>query len=250
MDATYLSSLIDVTGRLSYLCDDYKVPFLITEGVYDFLTPRVQEFLRKLDCIIMNEVKDPITIYTFDFMREVLKDTEDHIPGDVIVLDESLNIENFKKNIGYMFEIDADIKNFHEGADKLIRLYLDAIEEYLAGSWDLSKGLFKELLQTYPLDGPTNYILKFMERYTNGVPEGWAGYRNIDDEIEEPLPNQDEDNKEDKKITRKATKKSLAEIKELDEEENSSHKPSVIPSLGSKQKATEGKIKETTQDPI
>eukprot|EP00826_Nyctotherus_ovalis_P041380 TRINITY_DN4155_c0_g1_i4.p1 TRINITY_DN4155_c0_g1~~TRINITY_DN4155_c0_g1_i4.p1 ORF type:complete len:856 (-),score=247.58 TRINITY_DN4155_c0_g1_i4:57-2624(-) len=228
IDATYLSPIIDVTSRLSYLCDDYKVPLLMSNEIFDYLTPYVQGFLRKVEVIAMKEAKELLTLYTFDFMQEVAEAHDKHAPGNILE-DEKFTpvvIERAKGDVDYAFEADADIINFHTNGEELANTYTEALESYLDGAWETGKNIFEELKQNYPSDGPTECILSFMAGYKNVVPEDWAKYRDIDGDEEQKQPQEDE-KEEEKKMTKVVMKRSLEKIEELKEEENSSHKSSV-----------------------
>ena len=177
----------------------------------------------------MNEIDGPIGLFTFDFMKEVLKKPEDHNPGEIIILDdtETPNIEQHKEEDDYMFDIDADINNYHEGGSELARQYGEALNEYLVKFWEISEGLFKEFLVNYPNDGPAEMILSTLNSYNNVAPENWPGYRNIDEEVQPQATEEEEDDKEEKKASKDVVKEQLAIIEEKDDEESSSNHPSV-----------------------
>jgi hypothetical protein len=87
---------------------------LVTESLYNLMSLKARNTLRKIDVITMNESKEPRGIYTFDLSFNNLETNipDDHEVGDLIKLQEyeSINIESFKnKGVDYMFTLDSDI---------------------------------------------------------------------------------------------------------------------------------------------
>jgi len=87
---------------------------LVTESLYNLMSLKARNTLRKIDVITMNESKEPRGIYTFDLSFNNLETIipDDHEVGDLIKLQEyeSINIESFKnKGVDYMFTLDSDI---------------------------------------------------------------------------------------------------------------------------------------------
>jgi hypothetical protein len=87
----------------------------VTEPLYNLMSLKARNTLRKIDVITMKESKDPMGIYTFDLSFadvEIDLVPEDHRIGDLIKLAqyETINIESFKnKGVDYMFTLDSDI---------------------------------------------------------------------------------------------------------------------------------------------
>lgn len=88
---------------------------LLSENVYNLMSLKARNTLRKIDVITMRVSKDPRGIFTFDLDANMIDQTippEDHEYGDLIKLQqyESINIEGFKnKGVDYMFTLDSDI---------------------------------------------------------------------------------------------------------------------------------------------
>ena len=87
----------------------------MSETIYNILSLKARNTLRKIDVIIMKEHKDLLGIYTYDFSftnREQMVVPEDHQIGALIKLPEyeTINIESFKnKGVDYMFTLDSDL---------------------------------------------------------------------------------------------------------------------------------------------
>ena len=243
LDATYISPQIDITSRLAYLCDEFSLQLVISDAVYNFLTAKVKSFLRKIDVIIMSEIKDPLGLCTFDMSEEIVEaQQEDHVIGQLILLEEfsSANIDAYKsKSPDYMFTTDADIAALHKGADEILSPYKEGLAGYISGDWESAGEWIEQVQGISPNDGPSRVLLQLMESYNFAAPEAWKGYRNIDESIPEQVfeeggeeeklekPNEEEanSNTEQKKESNDAkgkhvdTKNQLVAIEEHEEEE-------------------------------
>lgn len=118
IDASYLSPQKTIADRIEDLCHYYDTQILITEPLYNLMSLKARNTLRKIDVITMkewNECRDAKGIYTFDLgftNRDMQSVPDDHEVGDLIKLSEyeSINIESFKnKGVDYMFTLDSDI---------------------------------------------------------------------------------------------------------------------------------------------
>ena len=120
IDACYLSPHKTVADRILGLCDFYDMQILLTESIYNLMSLKARNTLRKIDVIKMNEIKESRGVYTFDmsFENKGLEiSPEDHEVGDLIKLQEyeTINIESFKnKGVDYMFTLDSDIVGLQE----------------------------------------------------------------------------------------------------------------------------------------
>lgn len=60
------------------------------------------------------------------------------------------------------------------------------LTKYQFGDWKAALSLIDELLKSFPADGPSMFLKKYMqENYSNqavnGMPICWQGYRNLKD---------------------------------------------------------------------
>ena len=124
IDASYLSPNLQIAYRLEELTQFYDMQILLSEPLYNLMSLKARNTLRKIDVISLNmynnqgqnaQNNEPIGIYTFDLSfnnKEVVNISEDHKIGDLIKLAEyeTINIESFKnKGVDYMFTLDSDI---------------------------------------------------------------------------------------------------------------------------------------------
>lgn len=66
IDACYLSPHLQIAYRVEELCNMYDMQILITESLYNLMSLKSRNTLRKIDVIVMIESKEPRGIYTFD----------------------------------------------------------------------------------------------------------------------------------------------------------------------------------------
>jgi hypothetical protein len=104
-----------VSYKIENLCDFYEQQILVSESLYNIMSLKARNTLRKIDVIIMKEHKEPLGIYTYDLsfgFQDSMVVPEEHEIGDLIKLAEyeTINIESFKnKGVDYMFTLDSDL---------------------------------------------------------------------------------------------------------------------------------------------
>lgn len=115
IDACYLSPHLQASYKILELTDFFDQQILVTESVYNIMSLKARNTLRKIDVVTMQEIKEPVGIYTYDISfsnQETLIVPEEHQIGDLIKLAEyeTINIESFKnKGVDYMFTLDSDL---------------------------------------------------------------------------------------------------------------------------------------------
>ena len=137
IDACYLSPQTTVAYRVEDLCEEFQMQIVITEPLYNFMSLKARNTLRKIDVITMKECKEPIGIYTFDLSFNGLDNElipEDHKVGDLIKLAqyETINIESFKnKGVDYMFTLDSDIVGMQQHIQEFNPIFRQAFKCYV-----------------------------------------------------------------------------------------------------------------------
>lgn len=89
IDACYLSANVQISYRIEHLCSFYDMQILLTEPLYNLMSLKARNTLRKIDVITMKECKEPMGIYTFDLSFNNMDDhqvPQDHKMGDLIKL--------------------------------------------------------------------------------------------------------------------------------------------------------------------
>jgi hypothetical protein len=140
IDACYLSPNKTISERIEDLTHYYDMQILVTESLYNLMSLKARNTLRKIDVITMNESKEPRGIYTFDlsFNNHDSNVPDDHEIGDLIKLQEyeSINIESFKnKGVDYMFTLDSDIVGLQTHIQEFNPIFRQAFKAYIQGDW-------------------------------------------------------------------------------------------------------------------
>lgn len=141
IDAVYLSPHLQIAYKTEDLCSEYDMQILLTESLYNLMSLKARNTLRKIDVITMNESKDPRGIYTFDLSfnnQEQVEIPDEHDIGDLIKLQqyESINIESFKdKGVDYMFTLDSDIVGLQQHIQEFSPIFRQAFKCYISGDW-------------------------------------------------------------------------------------------------------------------
>lgn len=64
IDASYLGTHVNFSGRLEAATKHYGVPMLISESIYQLMTPKNKEHLRQVDLVRLNDEKEGEEIAT------------------------------------------------------------------------------------------------------------------------------------------------------------------------------------------
>ena len=194
IDACYLSPHIQVAHRLEELTSTYDMQILLSEPLYNFMSLKARNTLRKIDVIQLSIYVNPacmsgqeqMGLYTFDMSfknAEISTIPEDHEVGGLIKLSkyETINIENFRnKGVDYMFTLDGDIVGLQQHILEFSPIFRQAFKSYIAGEWDSADAHVARCLELWENDGPTKAIQLYMSCFGFVAPSDWANYRNID----------------------------------------------------------------------
>lgn len=118
-DASYMSPHLQAAYRLEKMCAHYDQHVLISETLYNIMSLKARNTLRKIDVIQIRTLKDPQTmgLYTYDYSFSNVDSIiipDDHELGSLIKLAEyeTINIESVKnRGVDYMFTLDSDLVN-------------------------------------------------------------------------------------------------------------------------------------------
>ena len=102
------------------------------------------------------------------------------------------------KNPAYMFEYDHDIIClFKHRKQEFLDIFAKARESYIEGDW-INCTTAPNMALTYNQnDGPTKWMLAYLEKNKLLPPEDWKGVRDIDKKIEPPAMDYVKNNDDD-----------------------------------------------------
>jgi hypothetical protein len=189
IDACYLSPNKTIADRIEGLSTYYDMQILVTESLYNLMSLKARNTLRKIDVIVMKECKEPRGLYTFDLSfnnQDMMSVPDDHEVGDLIKLQEyeSINIESFKnKGVDYMFTLDSDIVGLQSHIQEFNPIFRQAFKSYISSNWNEAYDNIDRALELWDNDGPTKAMQKFMAYYQFKKCEDWQNYRDIDKKI-------------------------------------------------------------------
>lgn len=83
--------------------------------------------------------------------------------------------------VDYMYVIDHDFYTLKkQKKDAFENNFRQAYLTYINGDWNSSQNYLTQCLEFNPDDGPSLALAEFMEKNKNIPPDGWLGYRDID----------------------------------------------------------------------
>ena len=195
IDACYLSPHLQATYRIQELCDYYDQQILVSDSLYNLMSLKARNTLRKIDVILMKENKDgALGIFTFDLsftapdQLQSNVDFDEHVCGELIKLPdyETINIDSFRnKGVDYMFTLDSDLVGLQYHIAEFNPIFRTAFKCYIQGEWEQCADNIERCLELWENDGPTNALKYFMSFYRFISPSSWNGARDIDEEIDQ-----------------------------------------------------------------
>jgi class 3 adenylate cyclase len=72
IDASYLSPNVNMASRLEAATKQFGVDFLLSEDLYELLTPEMKEFCRNVDRVTVKGSEKPVRLYTVDLCYDRL----------------------------------------------------------------------------------------------------------------------------------------------------------------------------------
>jgi len=180
IDPAYLSPHVNVTVQLELVSRRYDLPLLFSESLYNLLSLRAKDRVRKLDVVTIDG--DKHGLFTFPMARDyVVHQPANHTLGDVIkpeALDEVPLEAIESEGAEYLYVVDQDIVQWQEGLNHtLANRFREGLCHYIDGDWAEAKAALESALQADPEDGPTQALLAFMGATGFVAPEEWAGCR-------------------------------------------------------------------------
>ncbi|KAF0690906.1 Aste57867_17769 [Aphanomyces stellatus] len=153
IDATYLSSDVNMASTLETMTKVYHVPLIMSHSFFNLLSPPLQQFCRCVDCVLFDGAEKPTSLYTCDYVNPTVK----------------------------QFRGIMDLPDLQLGlAAGFLAVYDAAVDAYLRGDWPAAAAVLRNILTTMkPNDGPAEVLLAFMESHDFKAPADWPGYRKL-----------------------------------------------------------------------
>jgi TolA-binding protein len=174
VDASYLSSHVNLASRLEAATKQYRVPLLMSDAFVSGLSGSIQSTCRRVDRVTFKGSSEPMTIYYQDTEPfQNLKMKPDNY-GDLMTATSWENKEEIEK-LG--IDLTATLKALQSDKNLLIRdVYDVAFNAYLDGEWGKSKVLFHLWLEKFPGDTIIQLIVNYLMSHNFECPKSWAGF--------------------------------------------------------------------------
>ena len=210
-DACYMSPHLQAAYKIEKMCSHYDQDILVSETLYNIMSLKARNTLRKIDVIQIRNLKDPPTmngilgIFTYDYSfanQEPIIIPDDHELGSLIKVQvyETINIESFKnRGVDYMFTLDSDLVNLQLHTQEFIPSFRNVFRYYIVGDWIQARDSIDRCLELWDSDGPTKAIQYYMQFFKFVAPTSWLGYWVMDDlmKLDQEIKDDDFDNLED-----------------------------------------------------
>lgn len=201
IDASYLSPHVNLTNRLENITRQYGLSILFSGDFFDLLGNDAKVCSRKVDEVLIKGMHTPVALYTYDCNLDSLQKRLDSIRlrgdgsqqdeetvvdrrisliGPSPIIDHARNIATIQKSA---FRTDLELRALQwEYPRHFLPICRKGVGVYLAGHWGDAKSLLEAACKMFPAEenGPSGYILRFMEQYNFKAPLDWPGYRIMD----------------------------------------------------------------------
>lgn len=90
-------------------------------------------------------------------------------------------------NVDHMYVIDHDFYTLRKlKKDSFENNYRQAYLAYISGDWNSAQNYLTQCLEMNFEDGPCLALSEFMEKHKYAPPDGWLGYRDLDEKDAAP----------------------------------------------------------------
>ena len=203
VDASYLSTDLQILHRIDQLCDVYDRTILITGDLQKMMSDRAKETTRKIETILMKEspttqrVSYVFLICQVIYCIDIAQSESIHVEGEQVELlpgefykhadTEGALSQQITKGVEYVFQVDHDFVCMKKAVrPDFVDAFERSIRNYAEGDWINASGALSMAMSLGVNDGPSKWLYAYLEKNKQIVPEGWAGVRDIDKKLEPP----------------------------------------------------------------
>ncbi|KAL7581269.1 hypothetical protein ACA910_006040 [Epithemia clementina (nom. ined.)] len=204
IDATYLSPHVNMASRMMSACKQYGVSILLSQAVQELMSDVARSKLRHLDTVTVKGSSIQQKIFTYDarhqgadFFLHYKTDEQADIDADLYtpkIWNEDPDLHVMRQHITdeFLTEFEEGRKMFLLGEWTVARRRLEKANELMVENAIESGFLESELeeimnqaanpveaaeeLKRQNGDGPSQYLLNFMQSYGNVPPQTWEGW--------------------------------------------------------------------------
>lgn len=204
IDATYLSPHVNMASRMMSACKQYGVSIMLSQAVQELMSDVARSKLRHLDTVTVKGSSIQQKIYTYDaryqgadfFLHyrtdEQADDEAEHYTPKIWNEDPDVNVMRQHITEEFLAEFAEGRKMFLLGEWTVAKRRLEKANELMVENAIESGFLEAELeeimnqaanpteaaeeLKKQNGDGPSQYLLNFMQSYGNVAPPTWEGW--------------------------------------------------------------------------
>ena len=153
IDASYLAPDVNMASRLGAATRQFQVPLLMSHCFYNCLSPRLQQYCRCIDCVIVKGSSKPIALYTCDYVKAPI----------------------------HRFTGIGDLPKLQHGlTSDFYMCFQTAVDAYFSGDFPSAKTALVDILKHIkPDDGPSLTLLSVIESHDDCAPSDWPGFREL-----------------------------------------------------------------------
>jgi len=186
IDASYLSLHVNIAARLQSATKQYGVDLLMSQHMYQTLSPKARDRCRQLDVVMLKGTKTPVGIFCFDVNKKIFATPEGHMVGQMIPPNEMTMETLAAKGVDWMFLMDQDIVNLQKGISlEFQSTWRQAFAFYIEGEWTRALEMLQKCLALMPGDGPSEALALYMksqgtqeeQEHRLAPPADWSGSR-------------------------------------------------------------------------
>ena len=189
IDCSYLSPNVNIAARLETATNIYGVEMLFSGEIYNLMSSSLQKKCRLIDCVTLKGSVTPVKLYTIDVNKSIPKGKSKHkkmsdkekraqneykksqMFDDMKKLDKSIDVVYMDKSKG----MRNLLKN--PKSEVFLTCFKKGYDNYIKGNWIKAYSLLKQALFIDWKDGPTNALIKYIEKFNCKAPDDWKGYR-------------------------------------------------------------------------
>ena len=189
IDCSYLSPNVNIAARLETATNIYGVEMLFSGEIYNLMSCSLQKKCRLIDCVTLKGSVTPVKLYTIDVNKSIpkgkskhkkLSDKERRAQNEYKKTQMFDDMKKFDKSIDVVYmDKSKGMRNLLKNpkSEVFLTCFKKGYDNYIKGNWNKAHSLLKQALFVDWNDGPTNALIKYIEKFNCKAPDDWKGYR-------------------------------------------------------------------------
>lgn len=182
IDASYLSPHVNIVAQLEESTKVYGVPILLSNALFEILSPATRLKCRHLDTVLMRGVK--VKLYTFDVELSLIsgsrhkKYTKTDSKHKRMLLLRAMQNADF--HVSALFDASNTLVKLRSAIDDTFQsVFAEAVAAYEAGDWRRTEELLSRAIDMDPDDQPCKTMMNYIGAFGFQAPKTWTGFREL-----------------------------------------------------------------------